>query len=357
MIVSELGEAGLIELFRNWTGGSARRVILGPGDDAAILRATGDRSLVVSTDAFREGVHFTREVFSSDEIGHKMMVAALSDLAAMGAEGFAAFVNVHIPPDTPVEFLRGVYLGMDRVADSCGVSIAGGDTVRAPEAAFGITVLGTVEPGCAIRRDGACEGDLICVSGELGKSEAGRLLLTGAAKGRFSAASRSTAESAHRSPWPRFDVSRMLVSLERTVVDSETGLSGVHAVRPSAMMDLSDGLGIDLGRLCEASHVGCELDEDRVPVCDAARRIAARRDSRAVDFALGGGEDFELLFTLSPEDKAVVFETAASAGLALTCVGRIGPVRDGRLLIRPDGSRESLPEFGFDHFPASGFRR
>ena len=175
MKVSDLGENGLLDLIRTWSASASKQVPLGVGDDAAILSPSGNREIVVSTDAYLDGVHFTRDIFAPDDIGHKAMAAALSDLAAMGAEGIAAFVDLTVREDEDIDFLRGVYQGMARIAGSCNVAIAGGDTTRG-EFSLGLTVVGFAL-GAPIRRDGASPGDLVFVSGELGKSEAGRLLL------------------------------------------------------------------------------------------------------------------------------------------------------------------------------------
>ena len=351
MRLSDLGEKGLHDLIRDWIPAASPTVRVGPGDDAAILESRKDRDLVVTTDAFREGVHFSLDYLSPDEIGHRAMAATLSDLAAMGAEGLAAFVNLHAPEDSPVEFLRRLYQGLDRVADSCGVSIAGGDTVQGP-LALGITAIGTVAAGEGILRAGAREGDVLCVSGELGRSEAGRMLLAGEVDRRMPIALRQEAESGHRLPRPRFDVSRVLMSLERRTVDVSLEEEIVEAVRPTAMMDVSDGLAIDLRRLCEASHVGCQLEERLVPVNGAARRIARRRGQREVDAALAGGEDFELLFTIRPGDVDLLLETARKASLSISPIGKITSAATGLVLVDPDENEEPLPDLGFDHFRA-----
>ena len=220
MKLSDLGENGLLALIRDWTESSSPALLLGAGDDAALLAPTGDREIVVSTDAWVDGVHFSRDLLEPDEIGHRIMAGSLSDLAAMGAEGTAAFVNVHAPGDLTVDFLRRVYLGLDRVADACGVTLAGGDTVRGP-LAFDLTVIGTVAPGTAFRRDGARPGDVVCVSGELGAAEAGRRLLAKETAEEMPEGLRAEAEAAHRTPRPRFDVVRLLRALERRVVDAE----------------------------------------------------------------------------------------------------------------------------------------
>jgi thiamine-monophosphate kinase len=349
MNLSDLGEQGLLELIRDWTGGASGRVLLGPGDDAALIDPPAGRELVVSTDAFVEGVHFSRAFLTPDEIGHRVMAGSLSDLAAMGAEGYAALVNLHAPPDTPVEFVRSVFLGMDRVADSCGVVIAGGDTVRG-EFALGITVIGHVARGRAIRREGAKEDDVLCVSGELGRSETGRRLLAGEIEVPITLRSRRLAEAWFRQPRPRFDVSRLLVSLQRRTIDVDLEQEHTDLIPPTAMIDISDGLGIDLGRLCEASNVGCRLEERLVPVNSAAAELARRRQQPEIAAALSGGEDYELLFTMPPENVELLLGEAKAARITISPIGSITPAREGRILVRPDGETVPLRNTGWDHF-------
>ncbi len=349
MILDELGESGLLDLFRDWTGGASDAVRLGIGDDAAILDLPRDRELVVSTDAWVHGVHFSTDYLKPDEIGHRVMAGSLSDLAAMGAEAIAAFVNVHAPGSTEVEFLRRVYQGMERVAGPSGAIIAGGDTTRG-ELAFGVTVLGTVPRGRALRRDGARPGDVLCVTGELGAAEAGRRSLARELKEPLPGALREAAETAHRLPRPRFDVARVLSSLERRTVDVELETETIEPVRATAAMDLSDGLGIDLGRLCEASRVGCRVDLKYLPVHPSARRVGRADGGSEFDLALSGGEDFELLFTMAPADVELLLETARRAKLAITPIGTITTPREGRHLVDEKGKLRPLSDSGWDHF-------
>jgi len=356
MKLSDLGETGLLDLFRDWTGGASGRVHLGVGDDGAILDPTGNEQVVISTDAWVEGVHFSREYLKPDEIGHRAMAGSLSDLAAMGARGIAAFVNLHAPPSESVVFVRGLYQGLDRVADSCGAVIAGGDTVRG-EVALDLTVVGLVGLGKAIRRKGAQPGDILCVSGSLGAAEAGRRSLAGELEEPLPKALREEAETAHRLPRPRFDVSGLLTTLERRTVDVELERETVEPVRPTAMMDVSDGLSADLIRLCEASHVGCVLDEARIPVSPAARRVGRLAGGHESDLALGGGEDFELLFTWPAADAELLLETAQKRGIAISPIGSITPIRDGRVLRRADGKAEPMEAAGWDHFAGKTPRR
>ncbi|MBZ0268785.1 thiamine-phosphate kinase [bacterium] len=355
MNLEELGEGGLVELIKEWTGPARGKVRLTVGDDAAVIDPSGTEQIVVSTDAFVEGVHFSRSYLEGNEIGHRIMAGTLSDLAAMAARGIAAFVNVHAPPDTPVDFLRDVYMGFERVAGPLGVVIAGGDTVRG-ELAFDITALGLVPIGKAVGRSGARDGDRIFVSGQLGLAETGRRSLAGELSEALPPKLREEAEVAHRQPRPRFDVARLVTSLERRSVDVEKQREIVEAVRPTAMIDISDGLAVDLSRLCEAGNVGCRLEERLIPVGPAARRAARLAGLREMEFALGGGDDYELLFTIPPADEELLVEAARNVELLITCVGTITSQRDGRYLVLDEGTMERLPQLGWDHFAASSAR-
>jgi thiamine-monophosphate kinase len=353
MKLSDLGEGGLLDLLREWTAAPSKAIAVGPGDDAAVLDLPGEAThqIVVSTDAWVEGVHFTRGLLAPDEIGHRVMAGSLSDLAAMGAVGLAAFVNLHAPPDLPVDFVRGLYQGMERIAGACGVGIAGGDTVRG-QLALGITVLGAVPRGRAVRRSGAKVGDAVLVSGELGRSEAGRLLLSGEVGEKLPERLRVVAEAAHRSPRPRFDVARVLTTLERRTVDAGLQRETIEPVRPTAMIDVSDGLALDLRRLCAESGTGCRIEEGRIPVDGAARRIARSRGLPEISLALGGGEDFELLFTFGAKDVDLLLDAIAKARLDVTVIGKITRGAEELVLVGEDGTERPLPDLGWDHFRA-----
>jgi thiamine-monophosphate kinase len=261
------------------------------------------------------------------------MAGALSDLAAMGATGTAAFVGLHAPPDATVDFLRDLYRGLERVAAPHGVQLAGGDTVRG-ELALDVTAVGTVPHGQAVLRRGARDGDLLFVSGVLGRSEAGRRLIAGSVTADVPHGFRREAEVGHRAPQPRFDVAGMLMEI----------------ARPSAMIDVSDGLGLDVRRLCEASDVGCRIEAWTVPVDEAAKCIARAENQDALTLALGGGEDYELVFAMGPADADRILEAARSAKLLITAIGRVISRDDGIVLTRRDGSEEELPRAGWDHF-------
>src|SRR5581483_5128249 len=269
-------------------------VIAGIGDDCAVLRVAPGNDSLVTTDFTLEGVHFRREWHSAESVGHRCLTRGLSDIAAMGGEPVAAFLSMAFPRDLAQSWIRGFVGGLLRLAEQHGVTLAGGDTAESPNRILAdIVVLGTVPKGKAIRRSGARAGDRVFVSGELGGSAA--------ALGRLRRGEKADARgySRHCYPEPRVELGRML---------RESGIA-------SAMIDTSDGLSTDLSHLCEESGVGAEINGFGIP------RARMGKPARPVelDLALHGGEDYELLFTVSPRKRV----PEQLAGVRLTEIGRV----------------------------------
>jgi thiamine-monophosphate kinase len=239
---------------------SAPDLLVPIGDDAAVFRPPPGFDIVVAADAIAEGSHFFPDT-APEAIGRKALAVNLSDFAAMGALPRFAFATASLPRGFRAEYADRITAGLRALADEFGVILAGGDTITHDgPCGISVTVAGYVEPGGAIRRDGARPGDLIVVTGPLGGSL----------------------------PFGRHLTFRPQVALGRRLRE---------AGPPSAMMDLSDGLGLDLARLCRRSGVGARLEAERIPVHDDARRAGGDPLARA----LSDGEDFELLFTVAPE--------------------------------------------------------
>ncbi|MCS7078889.1 MAG: thiamine-phosphate kinase [Chloracidobacterium sp.] len=304
-------------------------ILLGIGDDAAILTPPPNRQLVVMSDALVEDVHFRRRYVPAEAVGHKALAANLSDCAAMGATPRCCLLSLAIPSDAHA-FAEGVVNGLLALADRTQVALVGGDTIASPHGLFiAVTLIGDVAPACAVTRAGARPDDYLFVSGTLGAAAAAfRALEQGltppdaAARARF------------LFPEARLKLGRYLA--ERQLA--------------TAMIDLSDGLSVDLIRLCEASRVGAVLEAEALPVAPAAVAVAGDADG-ARQLALDGGEDYELLFTVAPRQVPAVLDlrkALAAEGLLLTCIGRIteGPTVALRLAdeLRP------LRAGGYDHF-------
>lgn len=307
--LAELGERALIRMLAPG-GAVARDVIVGPGDDAAVVRGSRSTDLVLKCDAVVEGVHFLPDAPPA-QVGHKALGRVFSDFAAMGAAPRHLLVSLAAPPHTPVARLRALYRGMRHLAEPHGVSIVGGETVRADQLALHLFGIGEVPRGRAILRRGARSGDVLMVTGALGGSLRGRHL-------RFTP---RLAEGA----WLR---------------------AGRWA---RAMIDLSDGLATDLRHLATASGVGADLDPHRIPVTPAAR--AMNDGLTAVEHALRDGEDFELLFTV-PRGAVPAFLRAWRRAFTtpVTPIGAITP-HPGLIRLRMPGAPDQrLSIKGYEHF-------
>jgi len=298
--LSKISEVGLVRRIARWSRPAPGRdssLVLGIGDDCAIYRGAGE-DLLFTTDLLIEGVHFRRSTHRAEDVGWKCLARGLSDIAAMGGEPRFCLVSLAAAGE---DWIAGFYRGLLRLARRERTALAGGDLARAGKVACDIVVCGAVPRGRALRRDGARAGDAIYVSGVLGGSALGLKTRAGQAWKR------------HLRPEPRLSLGRLL-------------RAKLHA---TSAMDLSDGLSIDLRRLCEASGLGAEIG---MP--------PAFPGAGAAD-ALHGGEDYELLFTVPPRVKVPdEFE-----GVRLT---RIGRMRRGKPAVEFDG--RPLAPLGWDHF-------
>jgi thiamine-monophosphate kinase len=279
-------------------------------------------SLVATSDALVEGLHFRWDWSSPADVGYKAVCVNVSDLAAMGADPRWLLLALCVPPSTPTERLQGIYEGIAEACGEHGVELIGGDTTSAEEVVLAVTALGEIE-GDPLRRSGAKAGDVLAVTGPLGRAAAGVNLLLSQDPKKVSPEDAITCMDAHRRPKARVAEGR---ALQR---------AGVHAA-----IDLSDGLASDARRLAESSGVGVEIDIERVPVATEVRRIGDARGWDVERMVLGGGEDFELLVALPADLKT---------GVDLIEIGRV--VDDGLWLVR-DGERTELPSAGWDHFKA-----
>ncbi len=320
---ASVGEFGLIE--RYFTRASRRTdVVLGIGDDAALLQLPADQELAVTVDTLVAGVHFPQQATPA-AIGHKALAVNLSDLAAMGAQPAWVMLALTLPQPDPA-WLEGFAQGFFTLAESCAVELIGGDTTRGP---LSITVqaLGMVPAGAALRRDGARPGDLIFVTGTVGDAALG-LTLSGQTQGHDDPHQAFVLDRLHR-PSPRIEAGLLLRGIA------------------SAAIDVSDGLTADLGHICARSGVGACLELARLP-CSPALLALTTADARA-PLALSGGDDYELCFTVSPARLAQLEAQAAQFAPGWTCIGRIETGSRVRCL-QADGREFLLEEAGYDHF-------
>jgi thiamine-monophosphate kinase len=330
-------------LIARLTKGLAARadVVLGVGDDTAILDIGGDQLLLATVDSQVEGVHFTFQGCGAEQVGRKAMAVNLSDIAAMGGEPRYALVSLVIPPHLSLDLLQQVYDGMRLEAEAFATAIVGGNIAGAgkgEQLILDVTLLGTVERDHAITRAGAHVGDTLCVTGTLGAAAAG-LYVQSHTDLLYPAQAVETARLRQCIPQPRVREGRVLSHF------------GPHII--TAMLDISDGLSGDLSHLCQRSHVGARVEVAKIPLSPAARAIASPAQLDPLLWALHGGEDYELLFTVAPNHVEQVTHAMQSAtGTPITPIGTITEVRDGMQLVYPDGRVEPLHVHSWNHLVA-----
>ena len=321
--VVPLPEKALIRRIRDLAAkgrGAGRHSGIGIGDDCAVVPIPRGHEALVTTDFSLENVHFKRAWHPPESVGHRCLARGLSDIAAMGGQPLAVSLSLAFPRTLPQSWVDGFLRGLLKLASKFEVNLAGGDTAESRDGVMAdIIALGSVPRGKAVLRAGARPGDRIYVTGQLGASAAALDLLSGGKRLR-----RSDFES-HFYPTARVAVGRFL---------REKGLA-------SAMIDISDGLSTDLGHICEESGVGAELETEAIPVATVGKSL--RRVE--LQFALHGGEDYELLFT-APLKKRI---PSRIAGVA---VRQIGAVTGGRKIFLRDkkGVRQELKSQGWEHF-------
>ena len=312
-----MGELDLVHwIVSNARFGAGSKVRIGPGDDAAVLKGTGVDELLFTVDEIVEGTHFRFSGFGfgpaarGRDVGYKAHASATSDLAAMGAEPLGAVAAVCLRQGQAGRLGRTIHQGLQESARAAGCPLVGGNVAETSgPVTLTVAVVGRAPKGGAFLRSGARVGDRIYVTGELGGSILGR----------------------HLKPVPRLPEARLL-----------RRVGGVGSV-----IDISDGLGLDLFRVVRASKVGALIEADRVPVSPAAVRLAKRTKRRPLEHALGDGEDYELLFTIDPRG-AKRLESTWKLRTRLTRIGEVIPKRQG-LLIREGGRARPLAARGYVH--------
>ncbi|MBI2851044.1 MAG: thiamine-phosphate kinase [Chloroflexi bacterium] len=332
MKVSELGEFGLIDLVAGMVNAAKderetawQQLVIGIGDDAAAWRC--DNSIQLATvDALVQDVHFTLETTTWEELGWKALAVNLSDIAAMGGIPRYAMVSLTLPGQTEVDDVASLYRGMIELARRFGVAIIGGNMSSAPIITVHVTVLGSASDKQLLTRSAARPGEKIAVTGYLGAAAAGLEMLS-----RHLIFDKEATGSLGRAcvkPEPRVAEGRLLVK---------------QGVRMG--IDVSDGLLSDLRHICQSSRVGARIEIARVPVHPA---VKANFGSRALELALGGGEDYELLFTAS---DSIIAKVKAATSTPVTVIGEVTSENAGEIiLVDRKGKLFDLTKMGWDHF-------
>jgi thiamine-monophosphate kinase len=340
-----VGELALIEQITHDFRTHAKNVILGIGDDCAILRPPPGHEVLVTTDFTLEGRHFRRDLHPPESVGHRCLARGLSDLAAMGATPIAAFLSLALPPSLLKNsagraWIASFFTGLRALSELHRVPLAGGDTAESPHGKDAliladIVLIGAAPKSKALRRSGASAGDALYVTGSLGGAAAE---LSGILRRNRLASIKTTEDHPHLFPEPRLDAGEALL----------------HRGLASACIDLSDGLSTDLAHLCRASELSAEIEQAALPIHSLARKSAA---NATLNFALHGGEDYELLFS-APASRPM---PTSLAGVPITRIGTLKKPRSKHPLmtiLAPDGTREELKPGGWEHFtPTSRSRK
>ena len=333
--IAELGEFGLIAKLT--AGFEARNAStrLGIGDDAAVLAPDSGEQTLVTTDSFFEGVDFDLTYFPLKHLGYKVVTAAVSDILAMNAAPSQLTVSLGISSKLPVEALEDLYEGIAFACNEHKIDLVGGDTRASMTGlVISVTAVGHAPEERIVRRSGAGQNDLICITGNLGAAYLGLRLLE--------REKRVLADVA--APEPQFAGYEYLLEKylkPRPRTDIIAALAD-EKIRPTAMIDLSDGLASDLMQLCRASKCGARIYLDRIPIAKQTSALAEEMHLDPVVAALNGGEDYELLFTV----PLAMQEQVMALGL-VDVIGHITPESTGCFLVTPDGSDIRLQAQGF----------
>jgi thiamine-monophosphate kinase len=318
----DLSEDELIAAIGRVLSGSGPEVLVGPGDDAAVVRS-GSGELVLTTDAMVDGVHFLTDRTTPRDLGYKAIAVTVSDIAAMAGSPRFALCALTLTEAVDAAWVVEVAGGMRECCDEFALSLVGGNLSRGRELSIVVSMTGEIGPGRAVRRSGARPGDRIVVTGSLG----------GAAAGVRVASQRS---------WTDDERDALRRSMRPVPRVGEAAI--LAAGGATSMMDVSDGLALDLSRLCGASEVGARIEVARLPVHPAA----------TVAEALGGGEDYELLTTLPGGDavEAARTDLREGFGVSLSEIGDIIEVKgeEALVIVDEDGTERALMAEGWDHF-------
>lgn len=334
--IENLGEFGLIDHLTKNFKIKQKSTVKGVGDDAAVISCDSKKEMVITTDLLLEGVHFDLSYVPLKHLGYKAVVVNLSDVYAMNAEPSQITVSVAVSNRFPVEALEELYAGIQAAAKIYNIDLVGGDTTSSTTGLLiSITALGTVNKGGAVYRSGAKENDLLVVTGDLGAAYMGLQVLE-REKEVFKVNPNSQPDLEPYS----YLVERQLKPEARKDIPA---LLKELGVKPTAMIDISDGLSSEILHICNNSKVGCNLYEDKIPLDPQVISACEEFNLDSTTIALSGGEDYELLFTINTEDFPKI-----KANPHLTVIGHITDEKEGVHLISRADSKIPLIARGWN---------
>ncbi len=316
--VGATGEFELIRRIQKNANADDPKVLLGIGDDAAAVLPSPGNTLLITTDILLEKTHFDLTFSSYFQIGYKALAVNISDIAAMGGTPRFYLVSLGLTGKESVRDIDALYRGMNQA----GINLIGGNTVRSAFLFVSITLLGEVPKNEMVTRSGASVGDSIYVTGTLGDSLAGLEIRKGLLREK------------HLMPKARLQQGRLLA--EQKI--------------PSAMIDISDGLSSDLAHVAKQSGVGAQLECANIPISTSLKRYAKSIGANPLDYALHGGEEYELLFCVPEKNRGRLETLIQNGAIDARCIGKCIPKRNGLLLRKVNGTLHTLEPLGYDHF-------
>jgi len=336
--INDLGEFGLIDRIRAVLGAPTDEAVrMGIDDDAAVYHIGDGRVHLVTTDAMIEGVHFDRAFMPMAHLGQKIMAVNVSDVVAMNAQPRFATIALGLPANFSVEMVEALYGGIREACETYGVTLLGGDTTAARYLTLSVTLIGEAAEDAVVYRRGARVGDLLCVTGDLGGAYAGLQILLDQHR-----ALKETKNQFEPDLEPfRYVIHRQLTPQARLPAIEDWAKRGV---RPRALIDISDGLASEVNHLCRQSGCGALVRVPALPLDPETRAVADQMMEDVDTFALFGGEDYELLFALAPEDLDKLDPTT------LSVIGEFTEASHGIRVQSPLGEVIPLEAAGYRHF-------
>ncbi len=337
--ISELGEFALIDKITENFDSKHKSTVKGIGDDAAVIdNGDNQNCTIITKDIFSENVHFDITYVPLKHLGYKAVIANLSDIFAMNGTPTHIFAGIAVSSRYSVEAVEEIYSGIKLACDKYNIDLAGGDTTSSKSGLFiSITAIGNAKKENVVYRDGAKENDIICVSGDLGAAYAGLLILE----------REKQVFKANPEMQPKLDQYNYV--LERQL-KPEAGANIIKIlnelnIKPSAMIDISDGLTSEIKHICKNSNCGASIYEEKIPISNKTIEVAREFQIDPVTFALNGGEDFELLFTINQKDYEKIKEVKE-----ISVIGHIDDKSEGEKLIATSGNAIELIAQGWDSF-------
>lgn len=331
MQLKQVGEFRLIDIITRQTARYHPSVIQAIGDDSAVVKMDIKECLLITTDILKEGIHFQQEYTSPYLLGKKCISINLSDIAAMGGTPLYYLVSLIVPASTPSEFVKKLYRGMNTQAKNFKISLLGGDTIASQDGiSIAITLLGKAAKNHVIYRRGARKRDLVCVTGFIGDSALGLLMLE---KKHFKF-NRNSLIRKHLDPIPRIEEAKKISRLRIA----------------SSMIDISDGLISDLRHILSQSKVGARIQLSSLPLSRQYKKYCSDLSQEFYQPALSGGEDYELIFTMNPRNRLKLEKLFKKLSTPVTCIGEITENPEELIVLDKNGRHISIEKEGYTHF-------